>query len=237
MFHHPFCCIVSGPTKSGKSTFISEFVKCRNQLMDVIPRKVIYCYTEWQPLYDKLQSFDPTLIFHLGPPGLEYLQKQNGEPVLLILDDLMQNYTDVKSNEDLKTLFTRGAHHWNISCIHIVQNLFHTNLRTARINSHYIVLMKNPADKAQALNLQRQIFPGEKSFFLEALTDAWNHKQYGYLLIDLSPHISDELRLRTSIFPYQQQFSYIKKDKRKVNDSNINLNQPNPQCLLDLKEI
>lgn len=96
----------------------------------------------------------------------------------------MQNFTDSKSNEELKMLFTRGAHHWNVSCIHIVQHLFHTNLHTAQINSHYIVLMKNPADKGQALNLQRQIFPCDKKYFLEALADAWYQKPYGYLLID-----------------------------------------------------
>lgn len=234
MFHHPFCCIVSGPTRSGKSTFTSRFIKSRKCIVDKPLEQVIFCYSEWQPLYDDLQNYDPTIVFHVGPPDLNFLRETKDQPKLLILDDLMQNYSNKKNSSDLMTLFTVGSHHWNASCIHLVQNLFNENLRTARINAQYIVLTKNPADKAQALCLQRQIYPGNKKYFLESLVDAWVMNKFGYLLIDLTPQLDDDLRLRTCIFPEEQQFCYIKKDKRpfdRLNKTHLE------QCLTELKEI
>jgi len=54
---------------------------------------------------------------------------------------------ETKGNDTLIKLFTRGCHHWNISVVQIVQNAFFEGLRTSRINTHYLVLFKNPADK------------------------------------------------------------------------------------------
>ena len=118
--------------------------------------------------------------------------------VLLICDDLMQAYGSKKKDE-LCQLFCQGSHHWNLSILHIVQNLFFSNMRTARINSHYIILMKNPSDRLQLLNLARQIFPGKQKYVVEAFDDACSSR-FGYLLLDLEPSTQDDMRLRTNIF-------------------------------------
>ena len=41
------------------------------------------------------------------------------EPILLIVDDLMQ-----ETNETIANLFTKGSHHRNVSVLFLVQNLF-----------------------------------------------------------------------------------------------------------------
>ena len=43
-------------------------------------------------------------------------------------------------------LFTRGSHHRNLSVSYIVQNLFHQwkGSGSISLNSHYLVLFKNP---------------------------------------------------------------------------------------------
>ena len=41
------------------------------------------------------------------------------EPVLLIIDDLMQ-----ETNESVVNLFTKGSHHRNVSVMYLAQNLF-----------------------------------------------------------------------------------------------------------------
>jgi len=50
-----------------------------------------------------------------------YFESANGEPCLVILDDLLN---DVYSKQVCE-LFTRGSYHRNISVIFIIQNLIH----------------------------------------------------------------------------------------------------------------
>jgi len=69
----------------------------------------------------------------------------NGEPSLVVLDDLLN---DVYSKQVCE-LFTRGSHHRNINVILIAQNLFHQGsfCRDISLNAHYIVALKNVRDK------------------------------------------------------------------------------------------
>jgi hypothetical protein len=43
---HPFNCIVSAPTKSGKTEFVKKFILNGNNLIYPPPEKVYWCYTE-----------------------------------------------------------------------------------------------------------------------------------------------------------------------------------------------
>ena len=47
--------------------------------------------------------------------------------------------------------FSRGSHHRNLSVIYIVLNLFYQekDSRSISLNSHYLILFKNPRDKLQ----------------------------------------------------------------------------------------
>lgn len=186
---HPFTCIVAGPTKSGKTTFVKNLIESH---ICTKFRNIVWCYAEDQPLY---KAFDRKVSFIKGLPNLTALKAKPG-PTLMILDDLMH---ETRHSSDLVTLFTRGCHHWNISVVHIVQNIFYNGLRTSRINTDYLVLFKNPADQLQAQNLARQLYPGNKKFFLEAYKDA-TKEPHGYLFIDLTQTANDEHRLKTNVF-------------------------------------
>ena len=63
-------------------------------------------------------------------------------------------------------LFTKGSHHKNISVIFIMQNIFHKgkSQRDIRLNTKYIVLYKNPRDRAQIQHLARQVHPEDPNF-------------------------------------------------------------------------
>ena len=84
---------------------------------------------------------------------------------LFVFDDQM---IDAGKDKRIVNLFTRGSHHRNLSVIYIVQNLFHQGKgsRSISLNSHYLVLFKNPRDKLQILTLAKQIYPGQTDFFL-----------------------------------------------------------------------
>lgn len=197
-WRHPFFAVVSGPSQSGKSTFVKRLIENRAQLINPKPAGVVWCYSQQQPLYSSLR-YDPEITFMHGiPEDLSQLRNR-----LLIFDDLM---TELKNNKDLVMLTTRGCHHLNISCIHIVQNLFCGD-RTSRINSQYITLMKNPSDQLQISNLAKQVFPKNTKYFHEAFEDACS-SPHGYLLLDMHQHTPDNLRLRTNIFPGEATIVY-----------------------------
>ena len=92
------------------------------------------------------------------------------------------------------------------------QNLFHKSKKTRNIslNSHYIILLKNPRVTVQITHLGRQIFPDEVKYFHEAFSDATSHP-YVYLLVDLKPTTPDELQLRKNIFPPEMTIVYVYK--------------------------
>ena len=203
LFQHPFSCIVAGPSKAGKTVFVSKFIKHIDKISSVPPVEIIWAFSEYQPHYRELSCI-PRVRLCQGIPRMQDLKHNITVPKLLVFDDLMN---DFKTDETLIKLFTKGVHHWNISCIHIVQNLFFTGLRTARINAHYLVLFKNPSDKSQVSTLARQLYPQKGRKFLEAFEDA-TASPYTYLLIDLSQNCPEELRLRTNIFPGEIQIVY-----------------------------
>ena len=114
---------------------------------------------------------------------------------IIILDDLMLNIT----NNFLTHLFTRKLHHKQIGCIFLTQNLFEKNIKVARNNSQYIVLMNSPSAALSIRTLGTQLFPRQLDYFLSAYKRACS-KRFGYLFIDVSTSSDPILRLRTNIF-------------------------------------
>ena len=171
-------------------------------MIDPPPRRIVYCYGEYQQLFDKYGDVD----FRQGLPDLKDFDGR--EPLLLIVDDLM-NETD----ETVANLFTKGSHHRNVSVVFLVQNLFHKNkhIRTISLNTHYMVLFKNPRDASQFASLARQMYPNKSAFAVEAYKDA-TREPYSYLFVDLRPDQFEELRLRTNIFPDETRYVYVPKE-------------------------
>ena len=63
-------------------------------------------------------------------------------PRFIVFDDLMRT---VMNDDTAVDLFTKGAHHCNISVIFIIQNLFFQGRqsRTICINARHFILLKN----------------------------------------------------------------------------------------------
>ena len=202
---HPSNIIVSGPTGSGKTQFVSRILKTRN--IDPFPTRILYLYSEWQQEYDNLLESLPEITFQRGFPDKLmdlFVPSQNN---LLILDDQMSKAGDTK---ELADLFTKGSHHRNLTIIYIVQNLFDKSksMRTASLNSQYIILFKSPRDKSIIQHLGTQMFPKNTKFLVDAFEDA-TKVPYGYLLIDLRQDTPEEMRIRSNIFPSEQEAAYV----------------------------
>lgn len=208
-FKHPFTMVISGSTGSGKTEWLMRFL---NNLPDMIDDKistVLYCYGETNEnilRLDKIGKKNDTLFkIHNGIPTEEQIRIEKN--LLLVLDDLMINL----KNTFLDTIFTRGSHNWGVSVVLVTQNLFAKEIKTARNNSHYIVLMRNPAGELQMRNLAVQLFPLRSKYFIEAYKDATIEK-FSYLLIDMHPQTEDNLRLKTHIYPGEITIVYISKE-------------------------
>lgn len=202
---HPMRMIISAPSFAGKTTFISQLIKHKNQTIDPIPSLCYFCYTEWQPLYDELQALG--VIFHRGLIDVDTLDSHT--PKLLVLDDMMN-----KLSPEVTSLFTKNSHHRNMSVIFTTQNIFdkHREMRTISLNASYLVLFKSPRDRTQISHLARQMRPDNAKIIQQAF-DLATTDSYGYLLVDLCQSTPEELRLRNGIFPEDNHYVYIEKAK------------------------
>ena len=200
---HPFTCIISGPTGSGKTQFVLKLLKNKLELITPPPQKIFWFYGEWQDVYRQPEL--KQVQFIEGLPKEDLFQPSNNN--LIIIDDVLAE-TDARVTK----LFTKGSHHRNCSVIFITQNLFDKNkeMRTINLNAHYMVLFKSPRDVSQIQHLAKQMYPRESDYMREAFADATS-TPFSYLLVDLKPNTPEEMRLRTNIFPGELQVVYIKR--------------------------
>ena len=90
---------------------------------------------------------------------------------LIVIDNQM---IEAGKDNRIVDLFTKGLHHRNLSVIYIVQNLFHQGKSNPSIslNSHYLVLFRNPRDKLQIVTLAKQMYQSETAWFIKKYEEA-----------------------------------------------------------------
>ena len=202
-FTSPCTAIISGPTGSGKSTFIFKILNNLNHMFSQNVDKVYYFYGVWQKNFDTNEYSNLEFIKDL--PDKEFLDliKHDKHP-LIIIDDLQ---FAALNNAFIANLFSREAHNRNISVFLILQNLFHQGKysRDISLNTNYFVLFKNPRDVKQIKYLGSQL--GICNKLLEAYLDATS-VPFSYLMVDLSPNSDRSYMLRSSIFPTELAMVY-----------------------------
>jgi hypothetical protein len=153
---HPFGLLVSGGTKSGKTTFVKRLLSYANVLIDPAPENIMYFYAEYQDAFGEIQNLVPGIKFIQGLPDniMDSIDPETRN--LFIIDDMMGEKDGVISK-----LFTKKSHHGNLSVIYIVQNLFHQSKehRTISLNASYLCLTKNVRDASQITHLAKQLYP------------------------------------------------------------------------------
>jgi hypothetical protein len=201
MFSAPFTLILSGATGSGKTRWLMKLLEHYMEMIYPTPAKVLYCYSEINDSVMELMKRG--IETHNGIPDQSLIMSQP-KPLLLILDDLMLNM----KNDFLDLLFTRGSHNWNVSVIFVTQSLYGRNIRTARANSHYLVLTRNPSAQLQVRTVGSQLFPRKMNYFMDAFHDA-TANPFTYMVINMHPNAPEEERLTTKIFPGENREVYL----------------------------
>ena len=198
-FAHPFAMVVTGPSGSGKTHWTRQLLK--SSFIQPEPERLIWCYGQWQPLYDDLKRDLSSIEFVRGIPDYlndpKYLDTHKRN--LLILDDLM---TDAKCDSRVADLFTKGSHHRNLSVIYLTQNLFPQGkaCRDIALNTQYLTLFNNPIDRQQVATLAKRIYPNASAMFMKRYEEAVQ-QPYGYLVVDLKPGTPEHRRLHKDLFP------------------------------------
>ena len=244
---------VSGCTGSGKSEWVLRFLANAAHMVVPPPRAILYCYGELNNNVLRLQQMqgrqhlatanehaadNKEKVDHGGERASWHLHVHNGVPdeshvqhlartcggrLLLVLDDLMVGM----GGPFLDVLFTRGSHNWGCSVVLVTQHLFASReLRVARANSHYLVLMRNPSGALQVRTLAQQLFPGARAYryFMDAYGDA-TRERFSYLLVDMHPQTPDAYRLKTHIYPGELCTLYMPKEGGSSSSTTTNSKQ------------
>lgn len=206
MFFHPFTSIIFGSTGSGKTQFLQRFLKHSKELIENCPSKIMYAYGALNSKILEMQRDLENIVLYEGIPSEEDIKQNRDEKggLLLVFDDLAFNL----NSDYLDILFSKGSHNWGVSVILVTQNLFLKQIKTARNNTHVIILIKSPAAAMQAKNLAIQIFSGKLKFFMEVFDDVMKN-DYAYLVIDNHPKTAENQRLKTYIYPQEQTIYYV----------------------------
>lgn len=114
----------------------------------------------------------------------EFVSDFTDKPDIVVYDDLM---SDIAGNKSLTDVFTKKRHHENVTIIFIIQNLFYQSreMRTISLNCMYFILLKNPRDRMQVMNMGKQIFPHSMSYFMDSVNDAFK-EPFSHLVIDMT---------------------------------------------------
>ena len=209
----PFSCLIVGPSGSGKTYFVKSVLENCEHVMNTVPENIVWIYTSFQPMYSELQKMNKKIKFVEGLPDSFEDAKlfPPHQSHLVILDDVIFQASD---HPEVVKIFTQYRHHKNMSVMMLTQNVFHKGKysRTISLNSNYLTLFKNPRDKLQMNILAQQVFPSQKTFFMESFEDA-TIDPHGYLVLDLTPSCPDRYRVRTGILPQQRPVIYLPKSK------------------------
>ena len=209
-FKHPFCMMVSGPSRSGKTQWTVRLLNERHKHIDTPVDRILFCYSQWQHTYDELKRLVPMTHFHQGLPSLETMRSlQNA---ILVLDDLME---ETVKDPNIMNMFVVGSHHRNISVLFLMQNIFQKgpHTRTISINTQYMVLFKNARDQMQIRILARQIFPTGWCNFLKYYEEETS-KPYGHVILDFHPQTHGDDRIVKLYQPEQTMLNDTVENKR-----------------------
>ena len=163
-------------------------------------KRIQWFYTQWQPLYDRLQSaLGKSITFTQGLPSVNDNLEDINDKVhnLWVLDDLMD---EAVRSPIISQLFTRGRHR-NLSVILLLQNMFPKGKFNTSIsrNAQYMVLFRSPSDRKQMDIIAERIFAKVRPKFMSVYMKE-TEKPYGYIILDNHPKTTSEKQVIADVF-------------------------------------
>src|SRR5271156_4762004 len=97
------CMLVCGPHTSGKTVFILKLIDYAQQMFDVPPTKVFWCYGHKTKMHEQMVKRNFNMIQGI-PKNFKFVTENS----IVMLDDLM---SDSANSKTVTNLFIRAAHH------------------------------------------------------------------------------------------------------------------------------
>ena len=193
--------MIAGPSSCGKSFLLEQIISRWQEVLDHKPTKIYICHAHDQPIYERIKQVAPCPVELIQSLPSD-LKTEPGS--LLIIDDLV-----AECPKQIKDWFVRLSHHSLVDTCLLSQNLFERNkeYRTTSLNSHYIILFKNPRDSSQISHFAKQFSPTNIHFVINCFQDS-TKIPHSYILFDLKQSTLNLFRIRSSIFP-SEAFVYV----------------------------
>ena len=191
-----FKLFVSGPSRCGKTFFISELLENIETFAKDPPETILYIYKIWQTKFDEMKSVVDGFIEDNENVVHQLKELALGQRVFVIFDDLINS----KSLVDIATLFTVDGRHMNMSMAFLTQRMFVNNEHFRQIsqNCDYFCVFKNPRNSSEIRTLAQQLTPG--SLDLVEIYKEATKNPFSYLLINLTQECDPSVKYLSHIF-------------------------------------
>jgi hypothetical protein len=219
VFGHPTQIIIAGPTKTGKTTLTKRLLQEKDHVLPGA-EKVVWYYRIEDSVASLKKEF-PGVEFIQGFPSIANYKKLNdGVGRLVILDDMQDAALDTKQYKDLIEFFSWISHHKKVSIIFLVQD-FHLSKNMTRLanQSENVIVMCNGSAQYQMGKIATKLFgPKNQDFINWSVHHARQNSKYAYLVFATGSETPECQRLKTKIFPGEENTFYIPKDTVKSKD-------------------
>lgn len=196
--------LLVGPSGSGKTYRMCAILRAKEHIIEAGEeiQNVVFCYSAWQPSYDRLKREGVVTRFvNKKPTSEEFVElvqeyRYKGGSIV-VLDDFMSQI-----DKDMVDIVTVQSRHHNTSTFILFQSLFPANklARQISLNVKYLHIHKNPRENAQIQTLARQLAP-RNAGWIEAAYHKVTQEPYQCLLIDLTQGREEGLRFRSHYLP------------------------------------
>ena len=181
--------LVVGPSQSGKTYRVFQFLKYRDSIFDkpecANPDRVYCFYKIWTDVFEENKDLVGHWINKF--PSASDLQDigmlfKNTGGCCILIDDWEE-----KLNSGIADFFKNLSHHLKITTFLILQNLFPSKkiARDISLQASHVVIFFNRRDKQQFSNFARQYSPKNYKYLLDAYKLL--EQQHSYLWFDCSP--------------------------------------------------
>jgi hypothetical protein len=181
MFNIPFRCLILGPSNSGKTNIVMEFI---HRSPDTWNKIIVCCKSKSEPLYEYLEEKIGSLIeFYEGIENIPELDTINPEAskeqTLVIFDDLVNE----KKQQIIEDYFIRGRKK-KCSMFYLAHD-YAKCPKLIRMQCNYVVIRQLPSKRNRAYVLSEYGLDISPERLAELYKKACMNEELGFLTIDV----------------------------------------------------